>query len=75
MDGAEGDGAEWEGEIADPNYVDLNCTSLHLTVVASMAQMKVKWSDAGKGTERWRMILMIRRKDETITGRRIPIDI
>ena len=40
-------------------YRDLNCTSLHFTVAASMAHMKVKGSDAGKGTEKWRKILVI----------------
>ena len=30
---------------------DLNCASLRFTVAASMAHMKVKGSDVGKGTE------------------------
>ena len=38
---------------------DLNCASLHFTVAASMAHMKVKGSNAGKGTEKWRKILVI----------------
>ena len=38
---------------------DLNCASLHFTVAASMAHMKIKGSDAGEGTEKWRKILMI----------------
>ena len=38
---------------------DLNCASLRFTVVASMAHMKIKGSDAGEGTEKWRKILMI----------------
>ena len=38
---------------------DLNCTSLHFTVAASMAHMKVKGSDAGEGTKKWRKILVI----------------
>ena len=38
---------------------DLNYASLHFTVAASMAHMKVKWSDKGKGTEKWRKILVI----------------
>ena len=59
VDGADRDGAEWEGEAADPNCLDLNCASLHLTVAASMANIKEKWSNAGKGTENWRMILVI----------------
>ena len=35
------------------------CTSPHFTVAASMAHMKVKWSNKGKGTEKWCKILMI----------------
>ena len=38
---------------------DLNCASLCFTVAASMAHMKVKGSNAGKGTEKWRKILVI----------------
>ena len=38
---------------------DLNCTSLHFTVAASMAHMKVKGSDEGKRTEKWCKILVI----------------
>ena len=59
MDGANRDGVEREGGAANPDCLDLNCTSLRLKVAASMAHMKVKWSDAGKGTEIWRMILVI----------------
>ena len=59
VDGADRDGAERVGRAADPVYHDLNCASLHLTVVASMAHMKVKGLDAGKGTKKWRKILMI----------------
>ena len=59
VDGADWDGAKWVGGVADPDCLDLNCVSLRLTVAASMAHMKVKWSDAGKGTEKWRKILVI----------------
>ena len=59
VDGDEGDGAEWEGGATDPDCLDLNCALLCLIVVASMAHMKVKWSDAGKGTKKWHIILMI----------------
>ena len=38
---------------------DLNCASLRFTVAASMAYMKVKGSDAGKGTKKWCKILVI----------------
>ena len=58
VDGAKGDGAEWEGGATDPDCLDLNCALLRLIVVASMAHMKVKWSDAGKGTKKWHIILM-----------------
>ena len=37
----------------------LNYASLRFTVVASMAHMKVKGSDAGKGTKKWCKILVI----------------
>ena len=59
MDGAERDGAEWEGGATESNCLDRNYASLHFTVAASMAYMKVKWSDKGKGTEKWRKILVI----------------
>ena len=59
VDGADQDGAEREGGTTYPNCLDLNCTSLHLIVAASMAHIKLKWSDAGKGTEKWHIILMI----------------
>ena len=52
VDGADQDGAEREGGTTDPNYLDLNCASLRLTVAASMAHIKLKWSDTGKGTEK-----------------------
>ena len=58
-DGAERDGAKREGGAIESDYLNRNCASLHFTVVASMAHMKVKWSDKGKGTEKWRKILMI----------------
>ena len=53
VDGADRDGIEREGGAADPNCLDLNCTSLRLMVVASVAHIKEKGSDAGKGTEKW----------------------
>ena len=59
VDGAERDGAEREGGVAEFDCLDRNCASLRFTVVASMAHMKVKWSDKGKGTEKWRKILVI----------------
>ena len=59
VDGAKRDGVEWEGGAAESDYFDRNCTSLRFMVAASMAHMKVKWSDKGKGTEKWRKILVI----------------
>ena len=59
VDGAEQDGVEWEGGAVESNCLDQNCASLRFTVVASMAHMKVKWSNKGKGTKKWRKILVI----------------
>ena len=59
VDGANRDGIEQEGGVADPDCLDLNCALLRLTVAASMAHIKEKGSDARKGTEKWRKILMI----------------
>ena len=59
VDRAEQDGVRWEGGV-ESCYRDLSCTSLHFTVVAFMAHMKVKGSDAGEGTEKCRKILVIR---------------
>ena len=55
---AEQDGVGREGGVESCCH-DLNCASLHFTVAVSMAHMKVKGSDAGKGTEKWRKILVI----------------
>ena len=59
VDGADRDETKGEGGAANPNCLNLNCTSLRLTVATSMAHIKEKWSDAGKGTEKWRKILVI----------------
>ena len=59
MDGAKQDGAEWEGGAVESNYLNRNCASLRFTVAVSMAHMKVKWLDKGKGKEKWRKILVI----------------
>ena len=59
MDGVDRDGAEWEGGAIDPDCLNRNCASLRLTIAQSMAHTKVKWSDDGKGTEKWHKILMI----------------
>ena len=54
---SERDGVSWEGGV-ESCYRDLNYASLHFTVAASMAHMKVKGSDARKGTEKLCKILM-----------------
>ena len=51
VDGAEQDGAEWKGGAVESDCLDQNCASLRFMIAASMAHMKVKWSDKGKGTE------------------------
>ena len=58
-DGADQDGAEREEGATDLDCLDLNCASLRLTVAVSMANIKEKWSGAGKGIEKWRKIPVI----------------
>ena len=56
---ADVDGAvEVEG-IAVLDCLERSCASLHLTIVVSMAHMTWKWTETGKGTEKWRKILVI----------------
>ena len=59
VDGVDRDGAEREGGAVEFDCHDLNCTSLRLTVAASMAHMTEKWSEEGKGTEKWHRICVI----------------
>ena len=59
VDGVDRDGAEREGGVVESDCHDLNCASLRLTVAASMAHMTGKWSERGKGTKKWRKILVI----------------
>ena len=59
VDGANQDGAEREGGVAESVCLDLNCTSLCLMVVAFMAHMTEKWSEEGKGIEKWHKIYVI----------------
>ena len=54
VDGAERYRAEQEEEAVESDYLDRNYASLHLT-----AHMTEKWSEEGKGTEKWRKILVI----------------
>ena len=58
-EGADMDGAEWERGTTESDCRDLNCASLHLTVAASMAHMIEKWSEEGKGIEKWHKIRVI----------------
>ena len=58
-DGAERDGAKREKGVAESDCRDRNWASLRLTVAESMAHMMVKWSEEGKGTEKWHKILVI----------------
>ena len=55
---SEVDGVGQEGGV-ESCCRDLNYASLRFMVVTSMAYMKVKGSDAGKGMEKWRKILVI----------------
>ena len=47
-EGMDVDGADREGGVAKSVCCDLNCTSLRLTVVVSMAHMIEKWVEEGK---------------------------
>ena len=58
-EGAKVDGAEGVRGAVDPDRLERSCASLHLTIVASMAPITWKWSDTGKGIEKWCKILVI----------------
>ena len=53
------DGVEGVEGIAVPDRLECSYALLCLTVVASMAHITWKWSEIGKGTEKWRKSLMI----------------
>ena len=59
VDGADQDGAEREGGAAESDCCDLNYASLRFTVAAFMAHMTEKWSEEGKGIEKWHKIRVI----------------
>ena len=59
VDGVGRDGAEQEGRAIESDCLDRNYALLCFTVTAFMAHMKVKWSDKGKGIEKWHKILVI----------------
>ena len=56
---ADVDGAIVAGGIAIPDCLECSCASLRLTIVAYMAPISRKWSEMGKGTEKWHKILVI----------------
>ena len=58
-EGADVDGAEGVGGATDPDHLKRSCASLRLTVVASIATIMWKWSNTGRGTEKWCKILVI----------------
>ena len=58
-EGADVDGVEGVGGVANLDCLEQNCASLHLTVAASIAPITWKWSDKGKGIKKWRKILVI----------------
>ena len=53
------DGAEEVGGVANLDCLEQNYVLLRLTVVASIAPIMWKWSNKGKGTEKWHKILVI----------------
>ena len=56
---AEDQGAEGVGGAADSDRLERSCASLRLTIAVSMAHITWKWSETGKGIEKWRKILLI----------------
>ena len=58
-EGTDVDEAIEVGGIAILDCLECSCALLHLIVAVSMAHMTWKWSEAGKGTEKWHRILMI----------------
>ena len=53
------DGVEGVGGAVNSDRLERSYTSLRLTVAASIAPITWKWSDKGKGTEKWYKILVI----------------
>ena len=58
-EGAEVDGVEGVGGVADLDHLERSCASFRLMVAAPMAHITWKWSKIGKETEKWRKILVI----------------
>ena len=57
--GVEVDGAEGVGRFADLDCLEQNYALLRLTVAAFIAPIMWKWSNRGKGIEKWCKILVI----------------
>ena len=60
------EGVEGVGGAANLDRLERSCASLRLTVVASMAHITWKWSETGKGTEKWHKILTTSLKNLTL---------
>ena len=58
-EGVELEGAEEVGGATVPDRLAYSCASLHLTIAVSMTHMTWKWSEMGKGTEKWLRNLVI----------------
>ena len=58
-EGADVDGAIEARGIAVLDHLEHSYTSLRLTIAKAMAHMTWKWSETGKGTEKWHKILVI----------------
>ena len=58
-EGAEVDGVEGVGGAINPDRLEHSCALLRLIVVVLMAHITWKWSEMGKGTEKWRKIIVI----------------
>ena len=58
-EGAEVDGVERVGRVADLDRLERSCASFRLMVAASMAHITWKWSKIGKEIEKWPKILVI----------------
>ena len=58
-EGAEVDGVEGVGGATNPDRLEHSCALFRLIVVVLMAHITWKWSEMGKGTEKWCKILMI----------------
>ena len=61
------DGAEGVGGASVPDRLGRNCSSLRLMVAWSMAHIMEKWMDKGKGTEKWRKILVIAEENMSLS--------